>query len=280
MSRGIGAKARAPHDHLGSCSPPLFAWNQTRDPTLTHLLTAVGIIMSAKQVYSLRWHSLFLLLSLLYSLSLVADVDAGLKEEPGRRDVNASASGGASGSSEEMGPFGYLSKRDFIIACVVFVVLFIILVTLLIVCCCCGHKTTWADLTPAEKAAGLTPSHVDAGITLSQIIHPAAGLPPGMPPVPGMMPAPYGFPSPIPPGAPVVLAPTPVPVADAGRTSSSESLVQKKRKKDVQLPKGFILPKALEGVKPKNKKAGKKGGKGRKKGKRKGDDDEDEDSDD
>ena len=141
--------------------------------------------------------------------------------------------------AEELDPFGLLPLNQFIVVYAVSGGVFILFILCVCCLCCCSNKTTYADMTRAEIAAGLTPSMIDKGFTKS-IIAPPVGpvdvrpqivmLPPIMSP---MMAPPYGFPVPMPyPGYPPV---------------------QSQNRNKVDLPPGVVLPKSLKGVKPKNR---------------------------
>ena len=196
------------------------------------------------------------------------------KNETNHASNNSSSTGTGPVSKPQMGPFGYMTMQSFIIMSVVLFILLVVLLGLMIACCCwCCRtsRTSWKDLHPSEIKAGMTPSMADAGLTLSQIV---PAMPVAMPhPAPYSPLAPYNPHSyPVQPVPVAVHIPDPVPVAKKKKASDSDVISNEsdpinKKKGGVTLKKGVILPSALIGVKPKNKKKGRK---------RRNDDDDDD----
>lgn len=131
-----------------------------------------------------------------------------------------------------MDPWGLgITMDNFIILSVVIGILILVLIGLMIACCvyCCkSNRSSWSDLHKVEIEAGLTPSLVDKGMTLSRIDK--------LQPQIQMIPA-----APAPPVSP--LGPYVLPPAILPPPASSD--------KHVTLKEGVLLPKELIGVKPK-----------------------------
>lgn len=162
-------------------------------------------------------------------------------------------------AEEPLGPFGFLPKEQEIIGtCAVVGV--VVLVLLIICCACCEKsKTTYADMTKREIAAGMTPSMIDAGLTKSMVApstipEPASRNIVMNSPVNPMM-NPYGMVNPmIPPMLPPLIPPSPYypPLVPSPVVNTTPGYGHSGRKNGVNLPPGVVLPKALKNVKPKN----------------------------